>query len=326
MGGWDYKYGKFLAFDTETTGLETDGVDAEPDEVVGVAFYVLNRERQPLEKFVVYAHPSSMEKFSAGALRTNGYTEEAWARRGAVTQAELARQVNAFLARYRKRKYLHRLEMLCYNVEFDRKMVNNLLKKHGYQELPVRTTSFDTMLRARYYDQRFTKGYHDSYKLKDVCSRFGIEGKWHTADGDILATIALDKAIETAMETGIPVPGSLRPVPENIQEYPHDPPNVVNFIPPPPEGKTVPPPPTSSVTLPSPPAIATPFPEAEPLSDMTPAMDDVVVLTGEKSVLSQGEDSRLAKVEERVDTLDGKVDALKAGQDSMMELLKGKLL
>lgn len=143
--------------DVETTGVE------DQDQIIEFAAV---EEDGSVTKFrvkpTVPVHPA--------ALKVNGYTEEGWA--DAISQEEAAQRI----AETVKRKVV-----VAHNLEFDRRMINHLLKKYNKPRIGSHGICTLQLALALLADEPG----HESVSLVAVCYTLGIPYQQaHTAEGD----------------------------------------------------------------------------------------------------------------------------------------------
>jgi DNA polymerase-3 subunit epsilon len=170
------------ALDTETTGL-----DANVDQIISIALILLDSSLREVSRKLVYAMPAV--PVNPGAAAVNGYTHEKWAAHNAVDQKTLYVEVVETL------RGCSKLLPLGHNVPFDIGFVKALFAREGKASDFGKFFSYhalDTVGSSVFFDMaRFGK-LDSSYKLKNLCDRFGIRlDEAHTALADVEATVEL---------------------------------------------------------------------------------------------------------------------------------------
>lgn len=197
----------YFAFDVETTGLE-----ATDSQIISFAATLLDDEFKEIKSLYVYAMPEN--GCPEEAARINGYTEEKWKERGALTQQDLYNKVSAFVDN------AWRVTCVGHNVSFDISFLKALYLRFGSKALYDKSFSWhsiDTLGSSIMFDiaKQGRKG--GNYSLSKLCSRFGISlGKdAHDAKADIGATVELFRYLVSALR------GDTKIIPPKI--VPHKP-------------------------------------------------------------------------------------------------------
>jgi len=179
----------FLAFDTETTGLDPD-----TNEILSIALVLLDASFNTLDERIIYAFPEG--EVHPKAAEVNGYTAESWAEKGAVSQLVLFAQTHEFIRPHR------RLIPLGHNVKFDIGFLRSLFRRHDSSDLGRHLShhSIDTVGIALFFDMVLFGKKSGAYSLGALCERFGIPlENAHDALADIHATIALFQYLYTQL-------------------------------------------------------------------------------------------------------------------------------
>lgn len=175
-----------FAFDTETTGLI-----AGFNEIISLAGILYDNKFKEIDRINIYAYPDHPEHIHPKALEVNGYTEEEWKKRGAITQEQMAVQLNDWLIK----RYCYRVIPLGHNVKFDISHLQALYERFDMVEAWQKLFSYhclDTVGVAMFFDMANYKELSDRYNLGKLCERFGVKlDNAHDALADIDATVQL---------------------------------------------------------------------------------------------------------------------------------------
>lgn len=165
---------EFIILDTETTGI------SKRDEVIEVgAVHVKNGEI--INRFHHYIIPTV--SISKGAQDVHGLSISFLKKNGK----------NANAVYYELLKFIRRLPIVCHNVPFDKRLLDQHSKKIGVKlEL---NSGFDTLDLARKMLQNVP-----SNKLTDLIDVFNLRGglNSHSAMDDVIATYRLWKVLKKA--------------------------------------------------------------------------------------------------------------------------------
>jgi DNA polymerase III epsilon subunit-like protein len=189
---------KFFAFDTETTGLDAHA----GDEVLSLAYVLLDDDLNELAAEQFFAHPSDPSRVSPEAARINGYSPDVWDAKGAVTQDALY----LLLATAWKKHELRRAVPLGHNVPFDVGFLEVRGRKDAAFAAAMRQAlgyhKIDTIGIALALDvANKVKG--GSYSLGPLCARYDVE-LLHAHDSlyDVRATVELYRKLAACMGSG----------------------------------------------------------------------------------------------------------------------------
>lgn len=197
---------KFFALDTETTGLHAHA----GDEVLSLAYVVLDEELNELACAQYYAHPTDPSRVSPEAARINGYTADAWDERGAVSQNALYTKIATDWEEHNVSRALP----LGHNVGFDTGFLDARAQRDTVFAAALRKAlsyhKIDTIGLAVSLDLALKTRYRGSYSLGPLCAHYGIPlEKAHDSLYDIRATVELyRKLVATAGGTRTPVPSA----------------------------------------------------------------------------------------------------------------------
>lgn len=203
---------RYFAFDTETTGL-----DPTIDEVISLAYVLLDEHIQVVAKGQWFAFPSDGLVVTEETAKINGYSRELWAERGAGTQDELYGNLAELWHKYG----VKRCFALGQNVKFDLNFLAARARKDpsfeaAYQEA-VSYHSIDTITLAVTVDQAHgLAGASNRYRLTDLAERWNVPlENAHDALADIEATVGVYKAyLGLLSTTQAPAP----PMPSRVLE------------------------------------------------------------------------------------------------------------
>ena len=176
---------RYFAFDTETTGLDPHG----GDEIISIAWILLDDNLAEVERAYHRVHPSSPDKVSAEAAKINGYSDTLWCSLGAISQEEMVAKLIEVWRKYA----LDRVCPLGQNVGFDVDFLKALAKTHTAFAESMRVAlsyhKLDVLVLARAIDDAHNiRGAH--YRLTDLAPRWGISlDNAHDAMADIEATV-----------------------------------------------------------------------------------------------------------------------------------------
>lgn len=173
----------YFAFDVETTGL--DPVDSE---IISLAAILLDSELNEIKSLEAYALPD--KGCPPEAARINGYEEEKWKARGALSQADFYNKVATFVSNE------WRLIPIGHNVSFDVGFLKALFKQHasgGTYNKYFSYHTLDTIGSSIMFDIAKQGKPDGRYKLGKLCERFGIRlgEDAHDAKADVRATVEL---------------------------------------------------------------------------------------------------------------------------------------
>jgi len=172
----------FVFLDTETTGLSR-----ENDEIISIAFILLDEKLKEIKRAAFYAMPTV--PVSPEAAKVNGFTKELWEERGATTQALLVQAVDNFLPK-------DRVTAVGHNVDFDLSFTRKLLTARVFNTRFYRH-SLDTLSLSIFCDLLHFGKKSNSYTLENLCTRFGISNRYaHDAASDVQATLELFLALK----------------------------------------------------------------------------------------------------------------------------------
>lgn len=118
------------------------------------------------------------------AISTNKLDE-----RLGITNLEAYQKIKEFLKLYNKPILAGK------NVKFDIGFLEMLFKRFGdnlYSYIDYHVFEVDTLIML---DEIMKNTTYESLSLSNVCVIYGIESKWHTADGDVRATEELIEAL-----------------------------------------------------------------------------------------------------------------------------------
>jgi DNA polymerase III epsilon subunit-like protein len=193
---------EFLAFDTETTGL-----NEEVNEIISISMLVLDESLNTVSGVTFFAHPSEGAVIDEGALKVNGYTKEKWDSLGAVTQEEMFNGVYAFLKGY------SRLKQIAHNLPFDRGFLKALFNKHwkkekhskGYDSI-FGYHGLDTVGVAIFTDLVTLGAMRPAYRLQVLSEAYGVtHTEAHTSLSDVLAMVDILKKMRDTLKGQIVV-------------------------------------------------------------------------------------------------------------------------
>lgn len=177
----------FFAFDVETTGL-----DPKKDEIIQLAYQLLDGQLNIVRSGTYYAWPRHTSVPDAIA-KINGYSNRKWLANNAIPQADLYLSLKELLSPHK------RLVPMGHNVKFDLGFLQALFDTHGDDKTlknAMSYHSFDTVAISMFADYVLHSGLNGSYKLAHLTERFKIQhDAAHTADSDIAATVALFKTL-----------------------------------------------------------------------------------------------------------------------------------
>jgi DNA polymerase-3 subunit epsilon len=201
----------FFAFDTETTG-----VDPEKSQILSIAMVVLDMSLTPIATKEVHAFPDENAVIDPEAVRVNGYTEEAWKEKGAVTQKEMFQQVQLLLKNH------WRLKPVAHNLPFDAAFLKALFKRFArpprdrpYNDL-FSYFGLDTLGVAVFADLVLHDQCRSTYKLSSLSEHYKIKhADAHTALSDVLAMVDVLKAMRDNLRTSAGVGAFARVIPDN---------------------------------------------------------------------------------------------------------------
>jgi len=177
---------KLLWIDTETSGL-----DAYKNGLLSLAALYEDEGTENADRFEFECRPHPNDAINSYALKVNGYTKKQIAL--FPCSYEVLSTFEAFM-----RKYIDpynpddKFTMCGYNTAFDLRFVNAWFLKHGndYFYSYFHKEIIDVLPMARRYFK--TNGIPvENYKLTTVAKYFDIDGKFHTAIDDILATFQI---------------------------------------------------------------------------------------------------------------------------------------
>lgn len=203
---------RYFAFDTETTGL-----DDTIDEVISLAYALLDENLELVEKGQWFALPTSDALVSEEAARVNGYSRGAWEAKGAGTQDELFTALTGLWERFQ----LNRAFPLGQNVGFDLRFLNARARKDPAFERAYRAAvgyhAIDTVTLAVCVDQAHgLAGPSNRYRLTDLAERWGVPlTNAHDALADIEATVGVYRAYLELLKSTVAPP---RPLPGRVLE------------------------------------------------------------------------------------------------------------
>lgn len=170
------KHGNVLILDTETTGMNDD------DEIIQIA--IINTHGETY--FHTFLRPQIV------------VSDEAFAVHG-ISSESLAR-VPRFVDVYGTlQEILHDREVIAYNAEFDKRMIEQTCRKNGL--LPIDQVTWYCLMEkyACFLGRRRRDGSYIPQTLKSACEQQGLSVKGtHEAVKDCLATLELMRAIEVA--------------------------------------------------------------------------------------------------------------------------------
>lgn len=177
----------FFAFDVETTGL-----NPEVDEIIQLAYQVLDKDMNVLQSDVYYVWPKNTN-VSDAAAKVNGYSSVKWSANRAMSQTDLYYTLQNVLGNYK------RLVPLGHNVKFDLDFLKALFIRYQDDKTlkdALSYHSFDTVGVSMFFDYAVYGRFNGGYKLTDLTARFELDhGAAHTADSDIAATVLLFKKL-----------------------------------------------------------------------------------------------------------------------------------
>jgi len=182
---------KYFAFDVETTGLSP-----ENSEIISLAAVLLDANLKEIATLEVHALPDN--GCPEEAARINGYDEEKWKSRGALSQQDLYKKVSTFV------DDCWRLICVGHNVSFDIGFLKTLFLRYSTPEIYNKYFSYhsiDTLGCSIMFDiAKFGKK-GGGYNLTDLTSRYQIDlgEDAHDARADINATISLFKHLIMAI-------------------------------------------------------------------------------------------------------------------------------
>lgn len=195
-----------FAFDTETSGLE-----AGFNEIISLAGILYDTRFQEIARISIHAQPDHAERFHARAKEINGYSEEEWERRGAVSQEDMASQLNAWLIKH----YCYRVIPMGHNVSFDLNHLEALYHTWDMADAYDKLFSYhslDTVGIAMFFDITKFGQLSKRYNLTELCNRYEVElNNAHDAMADIEATVKVFKKLVKANNGDISKLGSFSP-------------------------------------------------------------------------------------------------------------------
>lgn len=162
----------FIAFDTETTGVDT----AEDRIVTAAAVLFRNGEPQETRSWLIKVDVDIPER----ASEVHGITNEISQSQG-QDQTEALAEIGDYLDSAE-------LPIVCFNTGFDIPILNSNLRRHGLGELKTTVIICPHVL-DRQLD-KYVKG-KNQRRLKPTAERYGLElseDDWHGAEADSLVT------------------------------------------------------------------------------------------------------------------------------------------
>lgn len=189
----------FFAFDLETTGLNPNF-----DEIVAVSAMLLDSHLNTISTYTQYVFPTNGCSPEAAAI--NGYTEEKWKERHAISQKDLLGQIRKFTTG------TTRLYPVGHNVSFDISFLKALFQRYNDEKEFGNRFSYqyiDTLSTTLLLDITQTGSSQGSYKLTNLAERFGISlDKAHDAEADLRATVELLRMCMQHIRGSLPLPES----------------------------------------------------------------------------------------------------------------------
>ncbi len=187
---------EFLGIDTETTGL-----DADKNQIIDICLLLIDDKFEVKDELHLFAFPSADAVIEPKAIEVNGYTQEKWVEKNAVTQEEMFNRIYEFIKGYK------RLKLIAHNVGFDQGFLKKLFEKHykpGDGRIPfgnlVDYHNLDTMCIAMFIDFAKVGQSRRSYRLATLTEAYGVEhDAAHTARSDIYGCVKLLHKMKEAM-------------------------------------------------------------------------------------------------------------------------------
>lgn len=182
---------KFFAFDVETTGL-----DPENSEIISLAGSLLDVELKEIKSIEVYALPE--KGCPPEVAKINGYNEEAWLAKGALSQQDMYDKISAFA------EGCYRVVTVGHNVSFDVAFLRALFTAHSSRAMYDKYFSYHsvcTLGSSILFDIAKNGKKEGAYNLGKLCARFGISlgENAHDAKADIRATIEIFRYLTLAI-------------------------------------------------------------------------------------------------------------------------------
>lgn len=181
-------FAKYIAFDTETTGL-----DSIKNNLLTVCFVILDESLQELSRFS-YNIKHDEYTLSTKAMKVNKI-DLIQHEKNALTIKEANKDLTGKL---KKLNAEYRLVPIAHNINFDILFIKNsgLLPEHEYSKY-ISYNGLDTIVLCQFSKLTGILPSDLPISLMSLCKHFNINvtGELHTCEADILATIEVLKRI-----------------------------------------------------------------------------------------------------------------------------------
>ena len=168
--------------------IETTGLIAGKHEIVQLAIVIVDKEFNFVEKFISNIKPMREEVIDVEAMDINGLNLYD------LNNAPTPLQVRSAFFQWQDEMYSEKkLFLLGHNLSFDIPFLKLFFGEDNFKSRFDYHTR-DTVAVAQYL-MDVGKLTHIPLRLTDLCDYFNIPLKAHTAEGDVLATILLYKAL-----------------------------------------------------------------------------------------------------------------------------------
>ena len=159
---------EFIVFDVETTGFS-----ATENQIIQLSAIKVNSEMKIIDKFQTLIKP--LDKLPEDIKKITGFTDEDF--RHAPEEENIANDIVNFFGT----KPL----VVGHNIPFDNRFLQALYERAGYSYCPI---SLDTLKMSK-------EACEKPHRLSVMIQRFNIvvDGDFHNADTDVLATFELLK-------------------------------------------------------------------------------------------------------------------------------------
>ncbi|WP_299189978.1 PolC-type DNA polymerase III [uncultured Aquimarina sp.] len=162
---------RFVAFDTETTGF-----DYKDDRILSIGCVAINNTAIDVaDQLEVYLQ---QEIFNSDTVEIHGIRKN----NNFDTILEY-KAIEQFI------KYIGNAILIAHHADFDRKMINSALKRHGLGTLKNRFLDTGVLFRKTKHIVYHTQRKHLHYSLDELCDDLKIsKSDRHTASGDAFIT------------------------------------------------------------------------------------------------------------------------------------------
>ncbi|TVZ28295.1 DNA polymerase-3 subunit epsilon [Gillisia sp. Hel_I_86] len=162
---WFFEEARFIAFDTETTGL-----DPKNDKILSIgAVSIINNRIEIANSFECFI---KQEKFNMETVKIHGILKE-----GKTQKMNEIDALTAFL------KYVENAVLIAHHIAFDETIINTALKNHNLPKLSNKTIDTGIL----YKKLQNSQGGH--FSLDALCDEYNItKHDRHTAQGDSYIT------------------------------------------------------------------------------------------------------------------------------------------